>query len=478
MFFSFICSLGYAFNVATELGTRASALSKWIEGTIAQADEVDGKYLQFEGGLSITALIINGIWKISKAIQTSVPLAEDQLHKFTEYFLSRRLVQQAKGAAVLLDVLETISADRKVAPICITFVGNGLLQPDSQVLNIKVVDLLGKALQPTISTISASVLSKADNSVLASKLTLVAKNSDKTVHELDLKSLKLTRGSNIIQITADAYKHSLHFKVLGKVKVSSLEIGVGESDSSSTIQKQTITYPNKLSSALNVDQQQKILLKTLLVDETTGKPINVHQAFILFRDSSDHEIVFVAEQDTSKAYKFDLDVGARSVFFNHRSGLYALELIVGDASIANSFRWHLADIELKFHERDQPATNVNVSRSPRPEIVHQFREPEPRPSRFVSDVFTALCAAPLLILFALWSKIGINISSSSFSLSAIGFHLSFAAILGLFTLFWLKLNMFETLRLLMPLLIVTFLVGNRFLRSLAAKKYGETKKNE
>lgn len=331
-------------------------MSKWIEGTIAQADEVDGKYLQFEGGLSITALIINGISKFSKATSTSFPLSEDQLHKFTAYFLSRRLVQQAKGASVLFEVLETIASDRKIAPICIDFVGNGLLQPDSQVLNIKVLDILGRPLQPAVSSVSATVLSKADNSVLSSKLTFTQKSSDKTEFALDLVSLKLTRGSNVIEITADAYKQTLDFKVLGNVKVSSLEIGVGESDSASAIQKQAIVYPNKLSAVLNADQQQKILLKTLLVDEATNKPISVHQAFILFKDQSQREIIFVAEQDTSKAYKFDLDVGARSVFFNHRSGVYALELIVGDASLANSFRWHLADIELKFSEKEQSGT--------------------------------------------------------------------------------------------------------------------------
>lgn len=346
-------SLGYAFNVAADIGARASAVSKWIEGTLAQADEVDGKFLQFEGGLSITALIINGIFKFSKSTSSPVPLSEDQVHKFIAYFLSRRLVQQAKGASVLLEVLETIAADNKVAPICISFTGNGLLQPESQVLNVKVLNILGKSLQPAVSSVTASVSSKVDNAILGSKLAFISKSSDKTEFALDLKPLKLTRGTYTIEIVADSYKQSLNFKVLGKVKVASLEIGVGESDSASAIQKQTIAYPNKLSNVLNADQQQKILMKTLLVDEATNKPISVHQAFILFKDQSQREIIFVAEQDTTKAYKFDLDIGARSVFFNHRSGVYALELIVGDSSLANSFRWHLANIELKFSEREQ-----------------------------------------------------------------------------------------------------------------------------
>lgn len=113
--------------------------------------------------------------------------------------------------------------------------------------------------------------------------------------------------------------------------------------------------------------------------------------------------------------------------------------------------------------------------SPKPEIVHQFRQPENRPPRIVSDVFTALCAAPLLILLILWAKLGVNVSNFTISLSALGFHLGFGGILALFGIFWLRLNMFETLRLLIPLGIATLFFGNRLLRSIAARKASEQK---
>lgn len=54
-------SLGFGFYMASELGA-AFAVDR-IEDAIMQADEVDGKMLQFEGGLSITALIVNGAFK-------------------------------------------------------------------------------------------------------------------------------------------------------------------------------------------------------------------------------------------------------------------------------------------------------------------------------------------------------------------------------------------------------------------------------
>lgn len=337
--------------MAAELGTKASSLSKWIEGTIAQADEINGKQLQFEGGLSITALIINGVLKFSKATGTAFPLTEDQLIKFITYFLSRSVVLQSKGASFLLEVLETIAADRKTAPIGISFIGNGQVFPDTQELNIRIVDILGKTIQPAISSVTGTITSQADSPVVGSNLAFTPRSSDRTAYSLPLKSLSFTPGAFNIDIKADSYAQTLSFKVLTRVQVANLEIGIGESDSASALQKHTVTHPSKLNVVLNADQQQKILVKALLVDEKTKNPITVHQAFVLFQDpKKTREVIFVAEQDSAKAYKFDLDVGARAVYFQHKSGVYSLELIVGDSSISNSFRWHLADIELKFHE--------------------------------------------------------------------------------------------------------------------------------
>lgn len=48
-------SLGYAFHIASDFGTNGMFAFDRIEDAIIQADEVDGQYLQFEGGLSVTS---------------------------------------------------------------------------------------------------------------------------------------------------------------------------------------------------------------------------------------------------------------------------------------------------------------------------------------------------------------------------------------------------------------------------------------
>lgn len=49
-------SLGHSFHIAAQLGGDVTAVFNRIEDAVVQSDEVDGKYLQFEGGLSITGI--------------------------------------------------------------------------------------------------------------------------------------------------------------------------------------------------------------------------------------------------------------------------------------------------------------------------------------------------------------------------------------------------------------------------------------
>ncbi|KAI5631327.1 oligosaccharyltransferase subunit ribophorin II domain-containing protein [Phthorimaea operculella] len=138
------------------------------------------------------------------------------------------------------------------------------------------------------------------------------------------------------------------------------------------------------------------------------------------------------------------------------SGAYSISIYLGDSAVSNPIAWHLGDIHFNFG-KDGSALGeaVKISnkpyRGPLPEIKHMFREPEPRPSRIVSDVFACACAAPLLLLLILWAKLRVNMSYFPFSLSAIIFHLSLGASLGLYGLLWLQLSMFDTVRYLLPL---------------------------
>lgn len=58
-----LTNLGYLFHIASNLGSDGAFAFDRIEDAVVQADEVDSKYLQYEGGLSITGkLMLNTIF--------------------------------------------------------------------------------------------------------------------------------------------------------------------------------------------------------------------------------------------------------------------------------------------------------------------------------------------------------------------------------------------------------------------------------
>merc|ERR1719431_1492416 len=104
-------------------------------------------------------------------------------------------------------------------------------------------------------------------------------------------------------------------------------------------------------------------------------------------------------------------------------------MIVGDAVISNPTAWEAAKISISFPSEDGELKEGSIYDA-KPEIRHLFREPEARPASIVSNAFTLLCLSPFLLM------------------------------LGLYGMFWLQLNMFQTVKYLVVLGVVTFLCGN------------------
>jgi oligosaccharyltransferase complex subunit delta (ribophorin II) len=68
-----------------------------------------------------------------------------------------------------------------------------------------------------------------------------------------------------------------------------------------------VAYPNKLTVPVEADSLQKLIMKFALKDKSTGKLMTVHQAFVKLQNfDTNQEIIFVAEHDSAKMYKFDI----------------------------------------------------------------------------------------------------------------------------------------------------------------------------
>ncbi|KAL0132060.1 hypothetical protein PUN28_000081 [Cardiocondyla obscurior] len=479
-------NLGYIFHIAADLGTPAAFAFERIEDAVVQADEVDGQYLQFEGGLSITSFLINGIFKLSTSLKKKPPLNFQQVIKFGNYLLSRRSVQTTKGVTNLLSALTALAVDSPEKPVCITLADGALIISNKQPLvTVKVCDILGQALPSVPKVIATSAIRVGDDVVILSNENLQASTTDKTLFTINFMNMKPDRGFYKISVTAASVTNTITVKVLSEAILDYLEIGTGDADQTTQpklTRINTETPSGKLDHKIEADSQQKLVMRFLLRDSANKKPMRVHQAFVRLisvststTEKRGHEIFFVAEPDAAHVYKFDMPVGTTAANFGYQSGEYNIELIIGDSVISNPFRFNIGTVTLKFPSlisMENIDKNVLYKQKPnvyttKPEIKHMFREPERRPPAFVSNLFTGLCLAPVLLLLILWARIGVNISNFPLSLSAIIFHVGLGGIFVLFGIFWLRLNMFVTLRCLLGFGVFTFLAGNKMLSQIA-----------
>jgi len=298
----------------------------------------------------------------------------------------------------------------------------------------------------------------------------VKSDLDESVFELNLMDAKPARGFYKLKLNVDSENAEIDVKVTSTVSTESVEVSIVDKDSSSAVRTVLLHHPIKAVNVLQVDNHQKIIMQFQIKDQATKELLTVHQVFIRFSSLSGQEIIFVAEPDASQTYKFDLDIGANAKDFAYISGQYTMALIIGDAVIENPSIWELVDIELKFQDAPLSKNNNEYTHLPLPEIKHLFREPEIRPSLTVSNIFTVLTIAPILLLLILWIVLGVNLKNFSFSISCIGFHLGLGGIFGVYVLYWTQLNMFTTMKYVSILAIPTFLFGNRLLSSIAAKR--------
>ncbi|KAF0311923.1 Dolichyl-diphosphooligosaccharide--protein glycosyltransferase subunit 2 [Amphibalanus amphitrite] len=474
-----VLNLGYAFHLAAELDGDLTPFLDRVEDAVVQADEVDHKYLQYEGGVGITSTVVTGAYRLAEKANKRPAITDEQAVKFANYLVNRKAIQSVKGAYHLVNGLTMFCTNKFHLPAVVSLASSAALSSAKPKLTVQVTDLLGRPLPHDITLLAESATRQEDDAVVVSKSPFTPSKSDKSQFELDMLASTPGRGFYRLVVSAKPSKPDarligntgaeLRVKVLTQMSLENVELGVTDSDQTSAPRMNTVVQHSKLATVLEADVHQKLVLKFTILDKQTKKPMRCHQAFVrLEHQKTGRELIFVAEPDNSLVYKLDVSVDAQAKKPGVRAGKYAVQLMIGDPVVDNALAWTLADVVLQFPDGDK-ADPVDIY-APKPEIKHTFREPEPRPAAVISSVFTGLVLAPLLVMLILWARVGINVRQFPISLSAIGFLAGIGAIFALYVGFWLQLNMFTTVKYLFGIGVVTFLCGHDTLARLAAKR--------
>ncbi|CAH2292183.1 dolichyl-diphosphooligosaccharide--glycosyltransferase subunit 2 isoform X1 [Pelobates cultripes] len=445
-----------------------------IEDLVARLDDLGGQYLQFEEGLEATALFVAATYRLSDHVGVEPALKEEQIVQLMNAIFSRKNFESHSEAFSVALAASALSHNRYHIPLVVIPDGPAAVSHKQPLLRLRVTNVLSQPLTEAKVKVNYAKSSSTKATVL--QQTTFSASGD--TFELNFMETKPASGYYDFSISVEGDSRYLASQVELKVKVST-EVGIGNVDLSIVDKDQSmspktarVVYPSKAKGSFTADSHQNFALSFQLTDVNTGASLTPHQTFVrLHNQKTGQEVVFVAEPDSKNIYRFELDPSERKSEFDSASGTYALYLIIGDATLENPILWNIADLVIKFPEEDipTPIQSKNLF-TPKQDIQHLFREPEKRPPNVVSTTFTALVLSPLLLLFILWIKVGVNISNFSFSPSTLIFHLGHAAMLGLMYVYWTQLDMFQTLKYLAILGTITFLAGNRMLAQKAVKR--------
>ncbi|XP_077252863.1 ribophorin II (RPN2) family protein isoform X2 [Tasmannia lanceolata] len=442
---------------------------------------------EHHGPLSTTSSVVRGVTAFAAVTSGRLNIPGDKILGLANFFLGIGVPGNSKDLFNQIDSLACLENNRVSIPLILSLPATVLSLTTKDKLKVKVNTVLGSEAPPlTVNLVQAvSSGSKETPSLQNQEMEF---DPDSTVHQWELpKSVDVGKYALVFEVLLHDPEHkkiyasgsrtraSIH--VTGFIKIDDAEIAVLDSDVGSIESMKRLDLSGENTVSLSANHLQKLHLSFRLTTPL-GHAFNPHQMFLKLRHETTVEHIFVLSS-SGKRFEIILDFLGLVEKFYYLSGRYDIQLTVGDTAMENSFLRALGHVELDLPEPSEKATRPPAqpvdpySRfGPKAEISHIFRAPEKRPPQQLSQAFLALTLLPFVGFLIGLLRLGVNFknfpSSAAPALFALLFQAGIAGVLLLYLLFWLKLDLFTTLKALGFLGIFLLFVGHRTLSHLAS----------
>ena len=483
--------------------SRVRAAVSSIGSLLATADVSgdDDSALSFGEGedrLWTTSLLVSGALKLATVSGEDVDLQADQVAGFAEFLLQHRHSSSPFVIGQIVIGLRAVASNSVAIPLAVSLDKTSMSAGSNEPVTVSVTDVFGEF--ATAAEVTADSVSRSGSSrpVMSSvDLTAVSDSETNTQYALDLMSSSPAAGLYSIELYvrpssekfAEIESVTRTVAITARMAVRNAKIIVGDSTA-------TAVFPDASPTTLSAGAKDTLHVKFSITAEGSETPVVPHQAFVLLRHTvSAVETMFVASPESgssSGAHRLTLDISDRAGLHEAaEAGTYEVHLFLGDSTIENGVAWHIGNIDLSpppappkpdeilyskplLHESDTTLKAL-------PEIHHQFRQPEPRPSAITSRTATVLVILPIAVLFlgllrvsgGDFGRFGVN----GTTLWAILFFLSLGSLLALTFVYWLRLTMFLYLSYAVVPSIIALLSGRQLLHGLHADEFEKPKRD-
>ncbi|TYH43764.1 hypothetical protein ES332_D11G149700v1 [Gossypium tomentosum] len=471
----------------SDISKLFDSIEKYDDGALYFDDKlVDGH--DHQGPLATTSSVVRGLTVFAAVTDERLNIPSNKILGLANFFLGIGVPGDAKDLFNQIDSLACLESNRVSIPLILSLPSTVLSVTKEDSLQVNVNTVLGSNAPPlTVKLVGVFTSgSKAASLVESQELVFDDGTGMYNLNNLP-KSIDVGSYTFVFEIVLHEPEHEKIYVTGGQkkvpifasglIKIENAEIAVLDSDLGSieTQKKLDLAGQNAVSLSANHLQKLRVSFKLTTPHGLAFKP---HQALLKLRHESKVEHIFVVG-NSGKQFEMVLNfLGLVEKFF-YLSGRYDIELAVGDAVMENSLLRAIGHIELDLPEPPEKATRPPpqpvdpYSRyGPKAEITHIFRAPEKRPPKELSLAFLGLTFLPLLGFLIGLLRLGVNLknfpSNTVPATFATLFHVSIGAVLSLYVLFWLKLDLFQTLKLLGFLGVILVLVGHRVLSHLAA----------
>ncbi|KAL3592852.1 hypothetical protein D5086_011492 [Populus alba] len=463
------------------------SIEKYDDGAFYFDEKLVGAR-EHQGALSTTSSVVRGLTAFAAVASGSLNLPSGKILGLAKIFLAIGIPGDAKDLFNQVDSLAFLESNTVSIPLILSLPATVLSLTKKDALKVKVNTVLGSNAPPltvnllrvfrsgskdTLLTESQELKFDPENAVYT--LDALPKSVDvgkytfvfeTVLHDSDHKNLYATGGQTRIPIF-----------FTGVIEVDTAEIAVLDSDLGSIETKKKIDLAGDNTVSLSANHLQKLRLSFQL-STPLGHAFKPHQAILKLTHETKVEHIFLM-RSSGKQFEIILDFLGMVEKFFYLSGRYNVQLTVGDAVMENSFLKAVGHINLDLPEPPEKAPqppaqplDPNLIHGPKAEIAHIFRVPEKLPPKELSLTFLGLTLLPFLGFLLGLLRLGVNLknfpSSSVPAMFAALFHLGIAAVLLLYVLFWLKLDLFTTLKGLGFLGAFLMFVGHRILSHLAS----------
>ncbi|GMJ09062.1 HAPLESS 6, RIBOPHORIN II [Hibiscus trionum] len=480
-------SLISTLSLDNDISKLFDSIEKYDDGTLYFDDKlVDGH--DHQGPLATTSSVVRGLTAFAAVSDGSLNLPGNKILELANFFLGMGVPGDAKDLFNQIDSLAFLESNRVSTPLILSLPSTVLSLTKKDALQVKVNTVFGSNAPPLSVMLVGAFTSDSKDASLVQSQELVF-DAGTGLHNLNNLPKSIDVGSYTFVFEIVLHKpedekvyvtggqKKVPIFVSGLIKIENAEIAILDSDLGSIETQKKLDLAGKSAVSLSANHLQKLRVSFKLTTPH-GLAFKPHQALLKLRHESKVEHIFVVG-NFGEQFEIVLNfLGLVEKFF-YLSGRYDIELTVGDVVMENSLLRAIGHIELDLPEppekapRPPPQPVDPYSRyGPKAEITHIFRAPEKRPKEELSFAFLGLTFLPLLGFLIGLSRVGVNLknfpTNTVPATFAILFHVGIGAVLLLYVFFWLKLDLFHTLKLVGFMGVFLVLVGHTLLSYLAA----------